>query len=263
MQGGDVAVEVEIELSDVIDGREVKVEYEAIETCATCKGNQAKPGTPIVTCEKCGGGGRLRVGTRTVLGTIERVMACDRCEGSGKTFETPCDDCDGKGRVRVDREVSIDIPAGIADGQQVRVGGRGHAGAMGGPPGDLYVVVRVAEDDRFHREGSELYTVIELPVHEAALGTSIEIDTLDGPQTVEVEAGTGHGDQILLDEHGLPSIRGRGRGKLHAVVNLTVPRNLTEEQRDILERFSETITEDNLREPGSGSLLSRLRKALG
>ncbi|MFY9264535.1 MAG: molecular chaperone DnaJ [Solirubrobacterales bacterium] len=261
-QGGDLAVETTIELSDVIAGRKVDLSFEAIETCARCDGSRAEPGTSAETCGKCGGAGRLRVVTRTAIGQIAREMACDECDGLGQKVSTPCTECRGKGRVRVDREVSVEIPAGIADGQQVRVPGRGHSGANNGPPGDLYVAVHVAEDDRFHREGTELYVVVDVTVHEAMLGVETEIATLDGPERIEIAPGTSHGDEIKLRGHGLPGIRSSIRGDLHAVVNLRVPHNLTDEQRDLLERFGESLTEDNLREPGRQSILSRLRRAL-
>ncbi|MFY9487606.1 MAG: molecular chaperone DnaJ [Solirubrobacterales bacterium] len=261
-QGGDLAIETTIELADVISGRKVDLEFEVIETCERCDGTRAEPPTAPETCEKCGGAGRLRVVSRTVLGQVAREMVCDECEGMGEVVSSPCVECQGKGRVRVERDISIDIPAGISDGQQVRVHGRGHAGAGKGPPGDLYVAVNVAEDERFHREGSELYLVADVTAHDAMLGTTVEIETLDGPKDIEIKSGTTHGEEIKIKGHGLPGIRSSVRGDLHAVVNLQVPHNLTAEQRDLLEQFGKTLTEENLRDPGSEGLLSRLRRAL-
>ncbi|MGH2905605.1 MAG: molecular chaperone DnaJ [Solirubrobacterales bacterium] len=262
MQGGDLAVEVQIELSEVLTGKDVKLEYEVIETCARCDGNRAEPDTEVHTCDKCKGAGQIRVVTRTVLGQIARAMVCDKCEGLGQTVDTPCKECRGKGRVRVDRDVTVTIPAGISDGQQVRVGGRGHAGAAGGPPGDLYVAVTVEEDERFHREGTELYTVIDLPVHEAMLGKSLSIETLDGDHAIEIASGAAHGDEVKIKGHGLPGVRNNSRGDLHAVISLQVPHNLSDEQRDLLDRFAETVTEKNLAPPGKDGIMSRLRRAL-
>jgi molecular chaperone DnaJ len=197
-----------------------------------------------------------------MIGQIARAVVCDQCEGLGQTVETPCTECSGKGRVRVDREVTVTIPPGIDDGQQVRVGGRGHAGANNGPPGDLYVQVAVEEDERFHREGRDLFTVIDLPAHEAMLGRTVEVETLDGTEELKLASGTAHGDDIKVKGHGLPGLRNNTRGDLHAVVNLTVPHNLSDEQRELLEKFSESVTEQNFKPAGGEGIMSRLRRAL-
>jgi molecular chaperone DnaJ len=262
MQGGDLAVEATVELSEVLTGKEVKVNYEVIESCLRCDGKRAEPGTEVKTCDKCDGAGQLRVVTKTMIGQIARAMVCDKCEGLGQTIETPCKECAGKGRVRVDRDVTVSIPAGIEDGQQVRVSGRGHAGANSGPPGDLYVQVSVAEDDRFHREGRDLYTVVDLPASAAMLGREVEVDTIDGAETISLDSGVAHGDDIKVKGHGLPGIRNNTRGDLHAVINLQVPHNLSAEQRKLLEDFEETLTDDNFKPAGREGIMSRLRRAL-
>jgi molecular chaperone DnaJ len=262
MQGGDLAVETELELNDVLTGKDVKVEYEVIETCEHCEGKRAEPGTEVKTCEKCAGAGQVRVVTKTMIGQIARAMVCDQCEGLGQTVETPCSECAGKGRVRVDRDVTVSIPAGIEEGQQVRVGGRGHAGANNGPPGDLYVQVSIAPDERFHREGRDLYTVVDLPAHAAMLGREVEIDTLEGTDTITLDSGVAHGDDIKVKGHGLPGLRNNTRGDLHAVINLQIPHNLTDEQRELLENFDESLTDDNFKPAGRDGIMSRLRRAL-
>lgn len=262
MQGGDLSVETELTLNEVLTGKEVKLDFEAIESCERCEGSRAEPGTDVSVCDKCGGAGQIRVVTRTVIGQIARATVCDRCEGLGETVDTPCKECHGKGRVRVDRDLEVTIPPGISDGQQVRVAGRGHAGANRGPAGDLYVAVKVEEDERFHREGTELYTVIDLPAHEAMLGKTVEIETLDGPEEVEIDSGITHGDEVKIKGHGLPGLRNNSRGDLHAVINLQVPHNLTSEQRDLLSQFGETITETNLKDRSKDGIMSRLRRAL-
>lgn len=259
-QGGDVAVEVSVTLNEVITGVERELEFEAVETCQGCDGSRAEPGTKVTKCKQCGGAGRVRVVTRTMLGQMAREAVCNQCDGHGEQVETPCKRCNGKGRVRVDREVRIEIPPGIGNGQQIRMGGRGNAGVNGGPPGDLYIVVEVADDERFHREDSELFTIVEVDAHDAMLGATLEIDTLDGPIEIEIESGAMHGDEITVRGHGLPGLRDNRRGDLHALVSLRVPHNLTDEQRELLERFGETITEDNLRAPRGEGIFSRLRR---
>jgi molecular chaperone DnaJ len=261
MQGGDLAVETTVTLSDVLTGKDVKTTYEVIETCQTCEGSRAEPGSELKNCAKCGGAGQLRVVSRTIMGQISRAVICDECEGLGKTVEKPCKECSGKGRVRVDREITVTIPPGIDDGQQVRVSGRGHAGANNGPPGDLYVQVSVEPDERFHREGRDLYTVIDVSASAAMLGTKAEVDTLDGPTEVELDSGVEHGEDIKLRGHGLPGIRNNTRGDLHAVVNITVPHNLSKEQRDLLKQFEDSLGEKNFKKQ-RGGIMNRLRKAM-
>lgn len=262
MQGGDLAVEATVTLHDVLTGKDAHLEYEVIESCQRCDGSRAEPGTDAKTCDKCGGSGQVRLVTRTMIGQIARAVACDQCDGQGTIVETPCTECRGKGRVRVDREITVTVPAGIDDGQQVRVSGRGHAGANGGPPGDLYVQVAVEADERFHREGRDLYTVIDLPAHSAMLGREVEVETLDGVETIELKSGSSHGDDIKIKGHGLPGIRNNARGDLHAVINMTVPHNLSDEQRELLEQFDQSLTEKNFKPAGGEGIMSRLRRAL-
>jgi molecular chaperone DnaJ len=262
MQGGDLAVETTVTLNEVLTGKDATVDYEVIETCERCHGERAEPGTEVETCDKCDGAGQLRVVTRTPIGQIARAMVCDKCEGLGQTVKTPCTECKGKGRVRVDRDATVRIPAGIEDGQQVRVPGRGHAGANSGPAGDLYVRVDVEPDERFHREGRELYTVVDLPAHAAMLGREVEVETLDGTETIALDSGVAHGDDIKIKGHGLPGLQNNSRGDLHAVVNLSVPHNLTEEQRDLLNQFDATLTDDNFKPAPRDGIMSRLRRAL-
>lgn len=261
-QGEDLAVETAITLDDVLTGKDVELDYEVVETCQRCDGSRAEPGTELHTCETCGGSGQVRLVTRTVLGQIARSAVCDRCGGLGQTVETPCSDCRGQGRVRAEREITVTIPAGIEDGQQVRVSGRGHDGPGNGPPGDLYVQVAVENDERFHREGRDLYTVVDLPASSAMLGSEVTIETLEGDQSVSFESGAAHGDDIRLKGRGLPGIRNNARGDLHVVVNLVVPHNLSAEQRSLLEQFDATLTEKNFKSSPGGGLLSRLRRAL-
>src|SRR3712207_1938718 len=189
VQGGDVALAVQISLEEAARGAEVEVTYDATALCETCHGNQAEPGTPIVTCDKCRGAGQIQQVQRTRFGQMVRTALCDKCGGDGRIAEEPCHTCDGRGMVANERRVNVDIPAGIADGQRMRITGRGHAGERGGPPGDLYVVVRVKEDERFIRDRSDLVTVVDVPAPLAALGTTILVPTLDGDVPLDVPAG--------------------------------------------------------------------------
>jgi molecular chaperone DnaJ len=260
VQGGDVAVAVQISLEEAAHGKEVEVAYDARARCHTCHGNGAKPGTPIETCPRCQGSGQLQAVSRTAFGQLVRSAICDTCGGDGRIPREPCEECGGDGMVVERKRVQVGVPAGIADGQRIHVSARGHAGERGGPNGDLYVVVRVAEDERFLRDGSDLITVVDIPAPLAALGTTIDVPTLDGPVPVEVKAGTQPGETITLGGRGMPPIR-RGRtGDLRVVVNVTIPRRLTAEQRDMLEKFAGTLTEDNAR--ADEGMIAKLKRVL-
>ena len=260
VQGGDVMVAVEITLEQAARGASVEVEYEAVERCPRCHGNAAEPGTPIETCQRCGGAGQLRTVSRSAFGQIVRSQACDTCGGDGRVPTVPCAECRGRGRTTADKTLDVDIPAGIADEQRIRLTGRGHAGERGGPNGDLYVLVRVTEDERFVRDGSDLVHVLDLPAPAAALGTTVDVPTLDGPVPIEVKPGTQPGETITLGGRGMPPLR-RGRtGDLRVVVNVTIPRRLTSEQRELLERFADSLTEDNAR--ADEGMIAKLRRVL-
>jgi molecular chaperone DnaJ len=262
VQGGDVAVSVEISLEDAARGAEMPVEYELVETCEHCRGNGAEPGTPIDTCERCGGTGQLQSVARTAFGQLVRSHVCDVCGGEGKIARQRCSECSGRGRVARRRTLSVQIPAGIADEQRIRLTGRGHAGERGGRPGDLYVHVSVAPDERFVRDGNDLVTVVDLPAPQAALGARVSVPTLDGEEELEIEPGTQPGAVITLRGKGMPSLRRGRRGDQRVVVNVTIPRRLSAEQRALLERFAATLGEENLRDEGTESLFARVRRAL-
>ncbi len=262
MQGGDVGVAVEISLEEAARGTEVEAAYDGVDTCEHCHGNRAEPGTPIETCERCGGAGQLRAISNTAFGQLVRAQACDVCGGEGKLAQTPCRECSGAGRKASRRTLAVDLPAGIADGQRVRLTGHGHAGDRGGPAGDLYVTVSVTEDERFLRDGNDLVSVVDVPAPAAALGTTVTVATLDGEEKVEVEAGTQPGTVVTLRGRGMPAV-GRGRsGDQQVVLNVVIPRNLTDRQRELLAELGDSVTEENLREATSESLFSKVRRAL-
>jgi molecular chaperone DnaJ len=258
--GGDVAVAAEIDLQDAFTGRTLEVRFEAIDRCERCHGNGAEPGTPIERCARCAGAGQLQSAVRTPFGQMLRTVLCDACQGDGRVPRTPCHECHGRGRLTVTRSEQVSVPAGIADGQRIRVSGRGHAGERGAAPGDLYVLVRVAADERFVREGDDLITAVDVPAPLAALGTTIAVPTLEGEHQIEVSAGTQPGEIVTLRGQGMPSLRGHRRGNLRVVVNVVVPRALDAGQRELLTRFNDTLGEENLRQ--HESMLSKLRRAL-
>jgi molecular chaperone DnaJ len=260
MQGADVVVAAAIDLAQAAHGDTVEVSYDVDVRCEHCHGNGAEPGTPIVTCPRCHGSGQLQAVSRTAFGQLVRTAVCDMCGGEGRVPEEPCEVCRGAGKVEESRTLHVQVPAGIADGQRIRLSGRGHAGERGGPNGDLYVVVRVREDERFVRDQEDLHTVIDVPAPLAALGTTVQVPSLDGDLPVEIPAGTQPGETITLRARGLPPL-GRGRtGDLHVHVNVIIPRRLSREQRDLLEQLADSLDDRNLR--SDEGMLSKLKRAL-
>ena len=190
-----------------------------------------------------------------------RTAICDVCGGDGRVAEKPCHVCDGRGRTVERAKVSVEIPAGIADGQRIRVGGRGHAGERGGPPGDLYVQIRVREDPRFLRDGDDLITAVDVAAPLAALGTKVEVPTVDGPVELEIPAGTQPHETLTVRGAGMPALRGRRTGDLRVVVNVVIPKHLSREQRELLKELADSMTERNLRtEEG---VFGKLKRAFG
>jgi molecular chaperone DnaJ len=258
-QGGDVAVSAEIRLEQAAQGAAVEVAYDAVSRCEHCHGNGAEPGTPIETCPKCGGTGQLRAVSRTPFGQVVRAAACDMCGGEGRVAKNPCHVCGGRGR-KVERiKVAVDVPAGIDDGQRIRISGRGHAGERGGPAGDLYVQIRVREDPRFVRDEDDLVTVVDVAAPLAALGTTVEVPTIEGSTELEIPAGIQPNETLVIRGKGMPALRGRRHGDLRVVVNVVVPRHLKREQRELLERLAESMTEHNL--ATEDGVLGKLRRA--
>jgi len=262
VQGGDVAVAAEVDLKMAAHGASVEVSYEAVALCEHCRGNGAEPGTPIETCERCGGSGQLRAVSRTPFGQMVRAAACDVCHGEGRVPKEPCKVCRGRGR-KVERStVSVDVPAGISDSQRIRIGGRGHAGERGGPPGDLYVLIRVRQDPRFVRDGDDLVTAVDVSAPLAALGTTVEVPTVDDPVMLEIPAGTQPHETLLVRGAGMPALRGNRTGNLRVLVNVIVPKHLDREQREQYERLADSLTEHNLRSHEDG-VFGKLKRAFG
>jgi molecular chaperone DnaJ len=258
--GGDIAVSVEMTLLEASAPNTVDVTFEAIDRCEHCHGNGAEPGTPIERCSRCDGAGQVQSVSRTPFGQMVRTVLCDACHGDGRLPTQPCGECRGRGQRAVRRSEQVAVPAGIADGQRIRVSGRGHAGERGAPAGDLYVLVRVSPDERFVREGDDLITALDVSAPLASLGATLEVPTLDGTSSVEVPAGVQPGEVLAVRGEGMPSLRGGRRGDLRVVVNIVVPRRLSDEQRDLIARLNDTLTDENLR--SEESVFAKLRRAL-
>jgi molecular chaperone DnaJ len=261
VQGGDVGVEVQITLEEAARGVTVEVAYDLVDACERCGGSRAEPGSDVHVCTTCQGAGRVRAVSRTAFGQLVREQVCEVCGGEGRVPTQPCTACAGRGRKAARKTLDVEVPAGIAHEQRIRLTGRGHAGERGGPPGDLYVLVGVTEDERFVRDGNDLVTVVDVPAPAAALGTTVSVPTLDGDEQLDVPAGTQPGTVVTLRGRGMPAVGRRGRGDQQVVLNVLVPRNLTARQRELLTELHESLGDDNLREPADDSIVGKLRRA--
>jgi molecular chaperone DnaJ len=236
-RGADLAATVEIELLEAANGTTRNVSFEVAVTCTRCAGEGAEPNTPISTCPTCAGVGRIQHVTRSVFGEFVRTQACPTCSGSGRVIESPCTECRGAGRVLERRTIEVEIPAGIHDGQRIRISGEGHAGELGARAGDVYVQVHVRRDKRFVREGNDIFSTVDLTITQAALGATVNVPTLAGDEELTFDPGTQPGEIRVLRGQGMPVLQGFGCGDHRVLVNVLVPRHLDDEQRRLLEDF--------------------------
>jgi molecular chaperone DnaJ len=258
-RGADIAAQVEIDLAEVATGTKRDVPFGVAVPCSHCGGNGAEPDTPVRPCPSCGGSGRIRQVSRSVFGEFVRMGTCPTCSGSGQLIEHPCGQCQGSGRVIEERTLEVEIPAGIHDGQRIRLSGEGHAGTPGARAGDVYVDVHVRPDERFVREGNDVYTTVDLTVTQAALGATVAVPTLEGDVELIFDPGTQPGEIRVLRGRGLPVLQGFGRGSQRVLVNVTIPRRLSDEQRRLLEEF-ERLANAETYEPDE-SFFDKLKSA--
>jgi len=244
-RGADLRYDLEIEFEESARGLETTIQLPRQETCETCRGTGAAPGSSPSVCPHCGGRGQIRY----QQGFFTVAQTCRQCGGSGRIITRPCSDCRGAGQVARERKLAVRIPAGIASGQRLRLYGEGEGGVAGGPPGDLYVVVHVKDHPVFRREGDDLVCRVPVTFPVVALGGTIEIPTLDGTEPLEISAGTQSGHVFRVRGKGMPSVNGRGRGDLHVVVQVVTPKKLTREQRTLLEQLSKAMPIEKVKAP--------------
>ena len=236
-RGRDVEASIEVSFEDAVFGRQADVHINVDDICEHCKGTTAEPGFELKTCETCKGSGQVVRAMQTIFGNIQQASVCPTCKGRGKVPEKACTVCHGKGTQRRSQTITLQVPAGIDDGATVRLREHGEAIA-GGPKGDLYVHVRVRPHKKFTREGDLILSAEHLGMVEAALGTEIDVDTVDGPVRMKVPAGTQSGTDFKLSGHGVPHLRGGGRGAHIVTIVVETPNDLTKEQRALLEQFA-------------------------
>ncbi len=253
--GSDLRYDLRITFEEAVNGVEQEIDFRVLGRCETCTGTGAKPGTEPVTCPQCEGRGEVRTVRQTMLGQMVNVSACPRCRGEGKIVETPCETCKGDGRTERKKTLRITIPAGIDEGHQIRLTNEGEVGPRGGAPGSLYVAVHVSPHPTLKRDGTELYYEAHVSIAQAALGTKLTVPTVDGEEEVEIKPGTQPDTEIRLRGKGVPHLRRSGRGDLHVLVDVVVPRKLSRKQRDLLEAFAKESGETV---GGSGGILDKL-----
>jgi molecular chaperone DnaJ len=258
-RGPDVAAAVEISLAEAFTGTTVQVPLQVAVACPVCEGSGAEPGTEAITCPTCGGAGRVQQVSQSVFGQFVRAGTCPRCAGAGRVVESPCRHCDGQGRVLEERTLDVEVPAGIHDGQRIRLRGEGHAGSAGGGVGDAFVQVRVRPDERLVRDGDDLVTSVTVTMIDAALGTTVSIDTPDGAAELELSAGVQPGEVRVVRGKGMPSLTSGRRGDLRVHVEVRIPRRLDAEQRRRLVEIDEHIDPDAYRD--DDGFFERLRSA--
>ncbi len=238
-RGPDVGTRASVTLEEAAFGVEQTVSFMTTVDCSRCHGSGSEPDHAPARCERCGGGGSVRASRRTLLGTMTTVVPCDVCRGAGEVIAYPCEECGGRKVLQAQREMTVQIPAGIDDGSRLRLAGRGGSAGGGSEPGNLYVDVSVEPDPRFRRDGDDLYHAAELGIAEAALGTKIEVPLLGQVErTVEIAPGTQPGTVLRLARLGMPRIRGRGRGDLFVGVEVVVPGDLAPGEREALEEYA-------------------------
>lgn len=238
-QGSDLQYTIKLKFEEAIFGVEKNISYMREEVCPKCDGDGCKPGTHPEKCPKCHGAGEIQVERQTPLGRMMSRQVCPECRGKGEIIKDPCPECHGAGRVKKQHSVKVDVPAGVDDGQQMRLAGQGEAGINGGPYGDLYVVFQVEKSDLFEREGAEIYYELPISFVQAALGDEVQVPTVHGKVKLKIPAGTQTGTTFRLKGKGAAKLRGSGHGDQKVTVKVMTPKNLNEEQKQALRTFAQ------------------------
>ena len=238
-QGSDLQYRMDLTFEEGVFGKKTNISYNREEECSTCGGSGAKPGTHPETCSKCHGSGYVEVDRQTPLGRMRTRVVCDVCNGTGKEIKDKCNICHGSGKVNEKHELKVTVPAGIEDGQQMRLDGQGEAGTNGGPYGDLYIVFHVAPSKEFRRDGSTIYASVNISFPQATLGDEIKVNTVHGPVQLTIPSGTQTGTTFRLRGKGAPVLNSKSIGDEKVTVNIVTPRKLSSEQRSALKKFAE------------------------
>ncbi|MBI5612746.1 MAG: molecular chaperone DnaJ [Gammaproteobacteria bacterium] len=259
-RGADLRYNLELSLEEAVRGTEVQIRVPALRSCETCHGSGAKPGTSSTTCRTCGGHGQVRM----QQGFFSIQQTCPNCHGSGKTVSDPCTACAGQGRVKQTKTLAIKVPAGVDEGDQVRLAGEGESGERGGPAGDLYVQVRLKPHEIFQRDGDDLHCELPISLTIAALGGEVEIPTLDGRANLKIPPATQSGKNFRLREKGVRNVRSGRTGDLYCHATIETPVNLSKRQKELLQELDESLREGGARHsPREQSWASKIKSFLG
>lgn len=258
--GEDAGVKLRLTFMESVSGVRRSLDLDLLRTCEDCGGSGAEPGTAPTTCPRCQGAGEVQDVSRSLFGTVMLARPCRTCEGTGQVISSPCHACMGEGRSQGRRVVELEVPAGVEDGMELRIGGAGHDGRAGGPPGDLHATITVEPHEVFERRGRDLVCALTVPMTQAALGGEVEIPTLEGSERVRLDAGLSSGTVLRLRGKGVPSVGRRGRGDLFVTVEVETPKPRTKEERELLERLAEVRAERSTKEDGGFS--ARLHRLL-
>lgn len=258
-KGEDAEATVVLDFSDAVFGTHHEISVRLPQTCETCLGTGARPGTTPISCGQCGGSGEMRRVRQSFLGQMVTSSPCTRCGGTGEEVTSPCVDCKGEGRKREERSFAVDVPAGVDDGSTLRLPGRGAGGMRGGPPGDLYVHLRIRPHPVLARRGVDLLAVVHVAMTQAALGVTVPFETLDGEEELVIPPGTQSGREIRIRGRGVPVLQGRGRGDVIVTIVVDTPTDLSRDQDELLRRLAEMRGEP-VAAPDAG-LMSKLRGA--
>ena len=255
-RGSDLSYAMEITLEEAARGKEAQIRIPSWDNCGTCHGSGAKPGTQAKTCSTCQGGGSVQIRQ----GFFSVQQTCPHCRGSGKIISDPCSTCSGQGRLKKQKTLEVKIPAGIDDGMRIRSSGNGEPGMNGGPPGDLYIEIRISKHDIFERDGDDLHCTVPIGMVTAALGGEIEVPTLSGKVSINIPEGTQSGKQFRLRDKGIKGVRSSQAGALYCHIVVETPVKLTEHQRKLLRELDESLKKGGEKHsPGEGGWADRLK----
>jgi molecular chaperone DnaJ len=258
-RGSDLRYNLELSFEEAVFGTETHIQIPRAEECGACGGRGSAAGTEPSTCTACGGSGQITF----QQGFFSVARTCTRCRGAGRIITTPCKECRGEGQIPSERKLQIKIPAGVDGGSQLRITGEGEAGAAGGPPGDLYVVLRIQEHSFFKRDGTSLFCEVPVTMPQASLGAVVEVPTLDGGKAkVTLPEGTQTGSTFRVRGQGVPHLGSKGRGDLHVTVRVMVPAKLTPEQRRLMEQLAKTLPIPEIKEKDK-SIFDKMKDMLG
>lgn len=262
-RGADLRYDLRLRFEEAVFGCQKEIEIARWESCPNCRGSGAEPGTTPVRCHECNGTGQVRQVQHSLFGAFVNVMTCPVCGGAGEVVRTPCRQCQGTGRVHVLRRLTVNIPAGVDTGTQIRLAGEGEPGERGGPPGNLYIVLEVEPHPYFRRQGDDLIVELGINVAQAALGARVTVPTLEGEEQIDIPPGTQTGAIFRLRGRGVPHLRREGRGDLLILTRVEVPTKLTREQRELFQKLAATLGGESVVEIRPPTFLERLREALG